>query len=69
MSIWDNLQGEDELMFAPVKDGTAWLYSELDRRWNYSIRVAVGGFTKPEELGSRIEELKRYMAIRPKDLE
>ena len=53
-----------------TKEGTAWLTSEKDKRWNnHSVRCICGGFTMPDELKEKVEELKKKFGDPPDDLE
>lgn len=53
-------------MFA---NGSWWLRSKKDPRWNRDGRGLVGGFVMSKECEEAIERLKRRFGKPPKDLE
>lgn len=55
-------------LFRPVCEGSWWLQSKSDPRWNASGRAAVGGFVMPEACKQKLEELKRRFGEPPRDL-
>lgn len=55
-------------MFGP-SEGTWWLTSKADPRWNVSGRCGVGGFTMPREARNKLDELKSTLGEPPADLE
>lgn len=56
-------------LFNPCREGSWWLKSKSDPRWNSSGRSYVGGFVMPSECERRIEELKQELGDPPDDLE
>lgn len=54
-------------MFSPVKDGSWWVSSESDPRWNCSGRGMVGGFMCPGSAQHAIELLKKELGEEPPD--
>jgi hypothetical protein len=52
-----------------LKQGTWWLRSEKDPRWNLEGRGLVGLFGKPAAAEEKIEELKKLYGEPPDDLE
>jgi hypothetical protein len=52
-----------------VRQGTWWLNSKSDPRWNSDGRSQVGGLEIPEECQKKIDELKQTLGDPPKDLE
>jgi len=61
--IKDNIMG----MFGP-REGSWWLRSDTDPRWNSNGRGYVGGF-QCAEASQEIERLKELYGDPPKDLE
>ncbi|HEY4497079.1 MAG TPA: hypothetical protein VI432_02940 [Candidatus Paceibacterota bacterium] len=55
-------------MFGP-REGSWWLRSKKDPRWNTDGRAYVGGFLMPEACRSKIDELKLRFGEPPEDLE
>lgn len=56
-------------IFSPVREGSWWLRSNSDPRWNCDGRAYVGGFVMPPECQAKIDELKLTLGEPPKDLE
>ena len=52
-----------------VSEGSWWLHSEKDPRWNYSDRDIVGGFVMPMTCEAKIKELEEKFGKQPDDLE
>lgn len=52
-----------------LKQGTAYLESKSDPKWNISVECLVGGFTMPDELKLKLEDLKLKYGKPPLDLE
>ena len=52
-----------------VTNGSWWLHSKSDPRWNYNGTGQVGGFVMPLECKEKIEELKKEFGDPPEDLE
>jgi hypothetical protein len=53
-----------------IREGSWWLTSEKDSRWNANGRCRVGGFEIPKEALDHIDELKKKLKCKPpKDLE
>lgn len=52
-----------------LTEGSWWLHSEKDPRWNCSGRDSVGGFVMPAECAKKIKELEEKFGAQPKDLE
>lgn len=50
-----------------IKEGSWWLNSDKDPRWNCSGRGYVGGFECPSEAKSEIERLKKELNEEPPD--
>ena len=48
-------------LFNPVREGSWWLRSKSDPRWNADGRTGVGGFVMPKECEEKLEELKREL--------
>lgn len=55
-------------IFSPVREGSWWLHSEKDPRWNCTGRAGVGGFVIPQECKNKIEQLKQTLGEPPDDL-
>jgi hypothetical protein len=51
------------------KEGSWWLRSKKDPRWNCSGRADVGGLVMPYECEKKLEELKEKYGEPPEDLE
>lgn len=56
-------------MFKLTREGTWWLRSQKDSRWNSSGRIDVGGFAMPQDCKNELEELKKRLGEPPDDLE
>ena len=56
-------------IFSLVREGSWWLRSKSDQRWNSDGRADVGGFVMPEECKQKLEALKRKLGEPPYDLE
>ena len=56
-------------LFNPVREGSWWLRSKSDPRWNSDGRTDVGGFVMPDECKRKLEELKQKFGEPPEDLE
>ena len=56
-------------MLRPVRQGSWWLRSESDDRWNCDGKALVGSFMMPEECKQKIEALKKILGDPPEDLE
>jgi len=56
-------------MIKPTSEGSWWLHSKKDPRWNVSGRAMVGSFMRPSECDNKIEELKKELGDPPDDLE
>ena len=55
-------------MFKSIREGSWWLHSETDSRWNRQGRSsAVGGFVMPQEATNAIEEMKKEFNEDPPD--
>lgn len=52
-----------------MKQGTWWIVSTTDSRWNVSGRGFVGMWGKPREVEEAIEEKKKELGNPPSDLE
>jgi len=56
--------------FFDFLEGSWWIQSKKDSRWDCSGRSAcVGGFVIPQECKDKIEELKTQLGEPPDDLE
>ena len=55
-------------LFSPVREGSWWLRSKSDPRWNSDGRTDVGGFVMPDECKQKLEELKKQLGELPEDL-
>jgi len=40
-------------------EGSAWLHSEKDPRWDYSTNCFCGGFIMPPEIETKIKEFEK----------
>jgi len=56
-------------MFKPVREGSWFLHSETDPKWNKQGSGFVGGFVMPEEVSLAIERLEKLYGDQPEDLE
>jgi hypothetical protein len=56
-------------LFRPIREGSWWVISESDPRWNCDGRGFVGGFMVPEEAEKAIKEMEEKYGKRPDDLE
>jgi len=52
-----------------MREGTWWIASEKDPRWNKSGKGYVGCFSRPQEAVEAVEELKALYGPPPDDLE
>ena len=52
-----------------LREGTWYLYSKSDSKWNVSGRCMCGGFVIPDEAKKAKEELEAKYGESPKDLE
>ena len=53
-----------------IKEGSWWLTSESDSKWNASGRCLVGGFEVPKEAQDHIDKMKKKLKCEPpEDLE
>jgi hypothetical protein len=52
-----------------LRQGTWYLYSKTDTKWNCSGRCMCGGFSTPAEATAKLAELKKKYGAPPKDLE
>jgi len=52
-----------------IREGTWWLNSKKDPRWNASGRSHVGGFCMSVDCEKKLEELKKKLGDPPDDLE
>jgi hypothetical protein len=50
-----------------IKEGTWWLISSTDSRWNKNGRCPVGGFQIPKEAQEHIDKLKKKLNCEPPD--
>lgn len=58
------------LLGGTIKEGSWWLNSKSDPRWNVEGRSSyVGGLVMPSDCESKIEELKKELGEPPDDLE
>ena len=55
-------------IFGPI-EGTWFLSSKSDPRWNADGRALVGGLVMPVECVKKLEELEKKLGKRPKDLQ
>lgn len=55
-------------MFSPIREGSWWIRSKIDPRWNAEGKGIVGGFTIPRECQQKIDQLKEKFGDPPKDL-
>jgi len=63
-------RSDDRPLFGPIiREGSWWLTSKKDSRWNAQGRARVGGLVIPEDCKKRVEELKRKFGKPPDDLE
>ncbi len=51
-----------------IVEGSWWIRSETDPRWNCNGKGEVGGFVMPRECEKKIEELKLTLGEPPEDL-
>lgn len=56
-------------MIKLTSEGTWYIRSESDERWNASGRAHVGGFMMPPEIEKKLEELKKKYGNPPQDCE
>ena len=56
-------------LFNPCREGSWWLRSKTDPRWNCGGNAYVGGFVMPSECEKKLSELKKKLGNPPKDLE
>lgn len=56
-------------MFGGLREGSWWLSSKTDKRWNCSGRDSCGGFQMPSECKAKVEELTKLYGTAPDDLE
>lgn len=56
-------------MFKPVREGSWWMSSKKDPKWNANGRGMVGGFVMPQEVETMLEHLKTKYGDPPDDLE
>lgn len=56
-------------LIRPIREGSWWIYSKKDSKWNRSGRGFVGGLMKPDEVDKVVEELKKELGEPPDDLE
>lgn len=56
-------------LIKPIREGSWWIHSNKDSRWNQSGRGFVGGLMKPSEVDKAVEELKKELGEPPDDLE
>ena len=56
-------------IFKLTSEGTWYIRSESDERWNVSGRAHVGGFMMPPEIEQKLEELKEKYGNPPSDCE
>jgi hypothetical protein len=54
---------------ALIEQGTWWLISKQDPRWNVQGKGMVGGFVRPKEASDKLEELTQKLGPPPEDLE
>ncbi|GEM_PF-6146615 len=52
-----------------LREGTWWVRSKKDHRWNASGRAPVGGCVDGEECKEEIERLKQELGDQPDDLQ
>jgi hypothetical protein len=50
-----------------IREGSWWLTSETDSRWNKNGRCPVGGFVIPKEAQEHIDEMKKTLKSKPPD--
>lgn len=50
-----------------IREGSWWLTSETDSRWNKNGRGFVGGFEVPKDAKEYIEEMKKKLNCDPPD--
>lgn len=55
--------------FSPLRNGSWWISSKSDLRWNCHGVGFVGGFTMPTECAAKLEQLKKKYGEPPEDLE
>lgn len=56
-------------LFFNLPEGSWWLESKSDQRWNCNGRAdCVGGFVMPEECQKQLKKLKRKLGEPPADL-
>jgi len=65
-SDWNDNEGS---IFAPCRNGSWWLSSKTDKRWNAHGSGMVGGFGMPTECKKKLEKLKKQYGEPPDDLE
>jgi hypothetical protein len=51
-----------------LRQGTWWIHSKIDKRWNINGRCMCGGFMKPEEVDRAIEKFRKIYGNPPSDL-
>ena len=51
-----------------LKEGSWWLNSKEDERWNCQGRCCVGSFTIPSGCKDKLEELRKKYGKEPEDL-
>jgi len=56
-------------LFKIVREGSWWLRSEQDPRWNCSGSACVGGFVQPQECKDMIKIKTEEFGDPPEDLE
>ena len=56
-------------LFKLITEGTWWLRSKQDPRWNCNGRTDVGSFVMPQDCKNKLEELKTKLGEPPGDLE
>ena len=55
-------------MLKPIRQGSWWLHSKTDSRWNRDGRSSgVGGFQIPQEAMDEIEKIKESLGEEPPD--
>jgi len=64
------MKKENEMgMIKLCSEGSWWLRSKEDPRWNYEGSGTVGGLIIPSECKDKIKELKKRLGTPPDDLE
>lgn len=56
-------------IFSPIREGSWWLHSKKDPRWDCNGRAYVGGLVIPQECENKIKQLKQTLGEPPDDLE